>query len=294
MRIQVAFMWLSVLACTSPPAPPPASASAYKPTSFTVKVTGSGRPVIFIPGLACDGSVWDGTVAHFRNTVQAHVVTLAGFGGSPPLPDKPLLPTARAELVEYIKQNHLDRPILVGHSLGGFLTFWVSETAPELVGAAVSVDGAPNLGSLLDPTATPEKIRANAEAFTGQMAAMPPDAFGLAIRQFLGHMMSKPEDVIRIGAIASKSEPKTTGDAMLFLFTTDLRPDLGKIQAPVLVIAADTNGQAPRQRAEADWHAQVDAIPKHQIVFIEHSKHFVMLDQPSAFYSALDQFIARK
>ena len=47
-------------------------------------------------------------------------------------------------------------------------------------------------------------------------------------------------------------------------------------------------------RSEAAWHAQVDAIPNHRIVFIEHSRHFVMLDQPDAFYGALDEFFAGK
>src|SRR5439155_18110270 len=99
---------------------------------------------IFIPGLTCDGHVWDATLAHLGGKVQAHVVSLAGFAGAAPI-TKPLLPTVRDELVEYIRTNHLDHPILVGHSLGGFITFWVAETAPDLVGGGVAVDGAPFL-----------------------------------------------------------------------------------------------------------------------------------------------------
>jgi pimeloyl-ACP methyl ester carboxylesterase len=81
---------------------------------------------------------------------------------------------------------------------------------------------------------------------------------------------------------------------MLFIFTTDLRPDLAKIQAPVLVVAADTNGDVPRGPLEASWRAQIDAIPRHEIVFVEHSKHFVMLDQPAAFQASLDRFLTGK
>jgi pimeloyl-ACP methyl ester carboxylesterase len=257
-------------------------------------VIGAGRPIIFIPGLACDGSVWDATIDHLAGKLQAHVITLAGFAGSAPLDGQPLLPTARTELVEYIQQNHLERPILVGHSLGGFLAYWIAETAPALIGAAVAVDGAPNLGTLIDPTATPEVIRARAEAFAGPMAAMPPEQFGAAIRGFLGRSVANPADAARLGAAASRSDPRTVSSAMLFMFTTDLRPDLAKIQAPVLVVAADTNGDVPRGPLEASWHAQVDAIPRHEIVFVEHSKHFVMLDQPAAFQGALDQFLAGK
>jgi RNA polymerase sigma factor (sigma-70 family) len=33
--------------------------------SFIVKITGQGRPIIFIPGLSCAGAVWDGSVVFF-------------------------------------------------------------------------------------------------------------------------------------------------------------------------------------------------------------------------------------
>ena len=50
---------------------------------FAVTVTGSGRPMVLIPGLACGGSVWDATVAHYKASYECHVVTLAGFAGQP-------------------------------------------------------------------------------------------------------------------------------------------------------------------------------------------------------------------
>ena len=77
-------------------------------------------------------------------------------------------------------------------------------------------------------------------------AALSPDAFAVRMSQFLGQMISKPEDKQRIGAAAGKSDPKTAADAIAFVFTTDLRPDLGKIKAPVVLIVADMKGQMPR------------------------------------------------
>ena len=61
-----------------------------------------------------------------------------------------------------------------------------------------------------------------------------------------------------------------------------------------MAASADTNGAVPREPLEASWRAQVDGIPRHEIVFIEHSKHFVMLYQLSAFQQALDHFLAGK
>ena len=58
----------------------PATAGEYP---FAVKVTGTGQPMILIPGLACSGEVWDSTVAHFKDRCECHVLTLAGFAGQP-------------------------------------------------------------------------------------------------------------------------------------------------------------------------------------------------------------------
>lgn len=47
----------------------------FQPTSFGVAVSGHGRPIIFLPGIGCPGSVWDDTVAHFGGSIEAHVVS---------------------------------------------------------------------------------------------------------------------------------------------------------------------------------------------------------------------------
>ncbi|TMQ06635.1 MAG: alpha/beta hydrolase [Deltaproteobacteria bacterium] len=271
LRAALAVLALSACASARPPASAPPPAPAFHAASFTVKVTGTGRPVIFIPGLACDGGIWDGTLAHLGGKVQAHVVSLAGFAGSPPI-GKP--------------------PIIVGHSLGAFLAYWIAETAPDLIGGAVPVDGAPFFPALFDPTATPEKVRPDVEQMAASFAVLPPDAFATRMSRFLGQMISKPEDQQRVGAVAGKSDPKTAGDAIAFVFTTDLRPDLGKIKAPVVLIVSDMKGQMPRDALVSTWNGLIAAIPRHELVVIDDSKHFVMLDQPEAFYAALDKSLS--
>ena len=266
-------------------------AAAFTPTSFTVEVSGTGRPVIFIPGLACDGHVWDATVAHLGGKVKAHVLTLAGFAGKAPI-DKPLLPTVRDELIEYIRANHLEKPILIGHSLGGFMTYWVAESAPDLVAAGIAVDGAPFFASLMNPNATAESSAAMAKAMHDQMATSP-DKFRAGVAAFMNGAIREPAKHQDLIDISAKSDPMATADAMAFLMQTDLRADLPKIKAPILAIVADADGQMPRPTIEATWHAQVDTIPMHDLIVIEHSKHFVMVDQPEAFYAAVDAFLAK-
>jgi pimeloyl-ACP methyl ester carboxylesterase len=85
-----------------------------------------GRPVILIPGLECGPWVWQRTIAGLEKDHVVYAVTLAGFDGVPaPAPDAKagtLLDRADASLLELIQQKHIDKPVLVGHSIGGTLS----------------------------------------------------------------------------------------------------------------------------------------------------------------------------
>src|SRR5439155_16761665 len=121
------FAWAAVLALVGIPnaiRADEAQRIAKPAAPFAVKVTGKGKPIIFIPGLACSGEVWDSAVEHYKDHNECHVLTLAGFAGQPALKDKSAyLETIRKAIVAYIKEKKLDKPVVVGHSLGGYLVF---------------------------------------------------------------------------------------------------------------------------------------------------------------------------
>jgi pimeloyl-ACP methyl ester carboxylesterase len=264
-------------------APKPA---AFTPTAFSVQVTGQGRPVIFIPGLASPGSVWDGTLAHLGGKVQAHVLTLAGFAGQPPIA-APFLQQVHDQIVQYIDANHLDHPIIVGHSLGGMMSLWLAETDPA-IGGVIDVDGMPFLAAAINPAATEESAMQIGAGMRQQMLAASHEAFVANLHQFASSQVSDPQKLAIIEAAGDKSDQTTVANAFAELLGKDLRPDLGKITVPVLVVAAgDSHGQ-PREAIEAVWHAQIDAIPHHDLHVVDGAKHFVMLDKPDEFYALVD------
>jgi len=281
-----------LLACAksaAPPAEPPPP--PFTPTAFSVKVTGAGRPIIFIPGLAGHGEVWDGTVAHLGGKAQAHVLTLAGFAGEKPIPP-PFLSTVRDQIAAYIQANRLARPIVVGHSLGGAMSYWLAETIPEL-GGVIVVDGLPFFPAARNAGMTAAKAEPAAKQARDGLAALTGPQLTEAMRSFFAQMVTNEADLQKVVTRAGQSDPRTVGQAFYELFTTDLRPDLPKIKVPVLIIAAGA-GPVPRDQLEAAWHAQVDAIPNQRLVFVEGAKHFVMLDQPEKFYALVDELLAKR
>ena len=261
-------------------------------TAFTAEVTGKGPPMILIPGLASSGEVWQGTVAHFCGRRECHVLTLAGFAGVPPL-DTPLLPAAEKQIVDYIDAKRLDHPVIVGHSLGGFLALRIAADHPDKVGRIVIVDSLPALGATQIPDITAEQLKGVAGRMRDAMQARDADAFAASQRQSIAGMVTAPADAERIAAWGRKSDRATVIDAMCELMATDLRGDLGRIRTPVLVLGswAAYKAYAPRSAIEATFAAQYRNLPGATIELSDNGRHFLMYDDPQWMYDRMDKFL---
>ena len=298
MRYVVLVLALALAACSGGHSAPkaPAAAAAYQPTAFSVKVSGSGRPVLFIPGFPCSGNVWDATVAHLGGKVQAHVLTLAGFAGEPAPADlTQVLPVVHAQIVEYIRANKLAKPIVIGHSMGGFLALWLASTKSADLGGVIDVDGLPFFAAIIDPKATEATAAPAAKAQGDELAAMTQAQFAAHMQTFLGRGITDAAVAARVVADAGTSDPKLAAVAFREMLGKDLRPGLANITTKVTVIAASDQGpDVSRAGLEAAWHAQIDAIPGVELKFVDGAKHFVMLDQPAAFFALLDAALASR
>lgn len=261
--------------------------------SFKVIRTGHGRPMILIPGLLSSGDVWSSTVEHFKDRYECHVLTLAGFAGQPPVP-APFLQTVRDDVLRYIAEKKLDHPVIVGHSLGGFLAWWIAATAPDKVGPVVAVDGVPYLAALMNPAATVDSSRPMADQMRQMYGKLSPEQLAAQSRMSLAAMITDPKNVETAAAWSASSDPATAGTAMAEMMTTDLRETVAAIRTPALLIgAADfAKDEAVRKQVAAAYEAQVAKVPDHQVVLAEHARHFIMLDDPAFLFAAMDRFLA--
>ena len=258
--------------------------------AFTVTVSGKGQPIIFIPGYSCSGEVWKETVQHLNTRYQCHVLTLAGFAGVPAI-DGPILKTVRDEIINYVTQNKLQKPILIGHSLGSFMSLWVSSTAPHLFGKLICVDGMPFLSALGNPAANADSLkkdpRYNAEAAVKNFESLPDSGF---IDRTAKSMTWQVADTARARQIATwqyQSNRRTLGLALIELATTDLRKDIAKIKTPVLVLGSI---YVTKEKSYELIGEQFKQLPT-AVIHVADSKHFIMYDQPQWFYDEIDSFL---
>ena len=202
-------------------------------------------------------------------------MSLSGFAGRPAIAG-PLTATARDELARYIKDRKLDHPVVIGHSMGGFLALWLAASEPDLVGPTIVVDALPALGEGSDPA----QIKQVAESWKTASDA----DFNGAVHDFFGTMSFNAGKLNALMAEVARSDKRAFADAFVELFTTDLRPDLPQIRAPVLIVVAES---APLDSVRQ----QTVSIAVHDVVMMPNTRHFVFFDDPAGFFELVDGFL---
>lgn len=263
-------------------------------SAFEVKITGKGNPILLIPGYSCSGEVWNETVNHLKNKYELHVLTLAGFAGAKPIEDEEILKTVRNQIIQYVKDKKLNKPMLIGHSLGAFMTLWLQSTEPDLFGKGICVDGLPFLSAIGKPETTAESLKTNPqfnkEMVINNFKALPNEGY---ITNMTKAMLYQVNDSIHAKTIAEwsyKSDRKTLGSTIVEMSTTDLRKDIANIKSPILVMASLFG---TKEASEKIYNEQY-ALLTNKTIKVADSKHFIMYDQPQWFYNEIDAFLKTK
>lgn len=292
---------VAVAAPAAVTAPATSREGTTSPRSFSVEVIGQGQPVILIPGLMSAPSVWQSTVDALKADHQLHLIHIAGFAGKAPFTSKnqqtekgSLLQNVQQELLAYIDAKQLQQPVLIGHSLGGFLAFALASKAPEKVGPIVSVDGLPYLAPVFtrDPATVPAQMQTQATQISMQYGGMTQAQLSQAAAQGLFIQATSPTAQQQVLAMAGQSDPASVGQVMAELMVTDLRPQLGKVKQPVLLLGA--SGALPPQAqagVKALYQQQLEKLPAAQLDINPQARHFIMLDDPAWLNQKIRSFL---
>ena len=240
-------------------------------------------PVVFLHGIGGAARTFRAQLDHFGVNYRAVAWDMPGYGGSTPLP----LVTVDALAVVlggFIDELGLDRPVLVGHSLGGMLVQRLLAKAPHKARAVVLAQTSAAFGSRdpawqaeflsarLGPLDAGHRMAALAETMVADMVGPGADPAGVALaRDCLAHT---PDSTYR--------------DSVLALRDFDCRDALGQIAVPALVLAGTLDTSAPTSGMER----MAARIPGAQYVALEGAGHLAHLEQPRAFNAALDQFLS--
>lgn len=237
---------------------------------------GSGRPVVLVHGVPASAELW----RHVMPLVQGRTLAweMAGYGAS--IPDGAGLDlglTAQAErLLTWLDTMDLDRPVLVGHDLGGGVTQIAATRSPErfsglMLTNAVCYDSWPVASAKAMARLAPLTRRlpdaAMRRSFT-QLMGRGHDTDAMARESFGVHW----PHYATYGAARSLLAQLTSLDARDTLAIADRLPDLD-LPARVVWGAADPFQKlAFGERLAADLGTDVRPIPG--------GRHFTPEDHP--------------
>jgi len=285
------------------PLPKPAFTKMYG--SLQVQRYGSGAPaLILVPGLSCGAWTYRDTIARESKSHAVYAVTLAGFDGLAAGKDDSL-DAVDASLGMLIASEKLERPVLIGHSLGGTVVLrYGVEHAASLAGV-VSVDGTPVFPSLAN--ATPDIRRDAAKQFYTAVMKAVPATYDAQQTETIDSYVTDQTLAARVAALSLRSDRHAVASYGRDLYAADLRPQLPQLTVPTILIvpvpAPPIPAYYPPQMATMSdvdrrtnvvgfYQTLVVGAPQLTIMPVDNSRHFVMLDQPAVFAQLLDTFLA--
>ena len=259
---------------------------------ISIVTQGKGTAVVLIPGLSTPRAVWDGVIPELARNHRVISVQINGFAGDDPGANlKPgIIDGAIEELHTYLTANKLGPVKIVGHSLGGLTALQLAKSHPEDASALMIVDALPYVGDIFVPGATVAQIEPRAKMIRDQMIASYGKSDSEGAARTAATMAINTEAQAKVAAWITKADPRVSGEALYEDMTMDLRPDVASIATPITLIAPYSKAM-PKERSEPFYRAEYAKVPNLTLVSVGESGHFVMLDQPRAFASALADFV---
>lgn len=89
--------------------------------------------VVFLHGY-CEGNwIWRDLLSLLPDSSNCHAINLPGTGDNPSLPEQVTLEAVAGEVWRMLDEKNITRPVLIGHSLGGYIALTMTEARPNSV-----------------------------------------------------------------------------------------------------------------------------------------------------------------
>lgn len=252
---------------------------------FEVIKTGKGKQaILFIPGFASSGEVWNETKAAFEKDFTCYTLTMAGFAGAKPHPS-PSFENWKAGIATYIKTNKIEKPIVIGHSMGGGLALALAADYPDLIGKIVVVDALPCLAALSN-VSFKSKENNDCSPMVAQMTAMNETQFYEMQKQAMPRLLQDASKLEMVIDWSVKSDRKTFAQMYCDFFNTDLRERISTVKCPSLILL-ESNFINLKPAIEEQYKNLKTA----NFQYANKGMHFIMYDDKDWYLVQLNNFI---
>jgi 3-oxoadipate enol-lactonase len=244
---------------------------------------GKGTPILFIHGYPLSKAMWDPQVKGLSSNFRVITLDLRGHGES----EAPLWLYTVEMFADDIRAllDHLsiDQVVLVGFSMGGYITFAFYRKNRNRVKALILADTRPQADSLEGKQGRFKTAQTAHKQGAGAIAdAMLPK---LLTSQ---SVQSRPDVVQHVRKIMTDTPVAgIAGDLMAMAERPDSVPLLSEITCPTLILVGEQDGLTP----PADAKLMAEKIKKSQLEMIPAAAHLSNLEQPDHFNKVVRKFL---
>lgn len=252
---------------------------------FEVLKTGKGKQsIIFIPGFASSGDVWNETKVNFEKDFTCYTLTMAGFAGAKPQPNA-TFKNWENEIANYIKANKIEKPIVIGHSMGGGMALAIAADYPELISKIVVVDALPCLNALMDPSFK-SKENNDCTSMVNQMTTMSDTQFYDMQKKTMPRLLDDASKLDMVVGWSVKSDRKTFAEMYCDFSNTDLRDKISTIKCPSLILL-----ESYFVNLKPAIESQYKNLKTANFQYANKGLHFIMYDDAAWYLTQLNNFI---
>jgi pimeloyl-ACP methyl ester carboxylesterase len=245
---------------------------------------GEGAPLVLLHAFPLTRQMW--RLQYDGLTTQLRMVTpdLPGFGESPLSKEPPGVGVMAQGVLDLLDRLGLDRVVLGGQSMGGYVAMEILRRRPGVVRGLVladtkaSADAAPRaedrlrMAELLEQSGNPRVL----------VHDVLPSLVGETTRE------EHPETLAWLREIVEATDPRAAAWAQRAMAS---RPDsfdtLRRVRVPTLVLVGEEDGLTP----PADAEAMADAVPGARLAVLEGVGHLSAAEAPDEFNGRVGEFV---
>ena len=245
---------------------------------------GAGDPLVLLHAFPLNGRMFEPQMRAFSEDRRVVAPDYPGFGRSPRTPAQPDVRYYAEGVRGLLDRLHLERVILGGVSMGGYIAFECMRLFPERVSALVLAN--------TRPEPDPEEMREIRNDMALSVAREGVEVLvELQMERLLAPDSLQDEELVEdVRTMILENSPDGAVAALGVLRERpDSRPLLGEINVPTLVIGGEEDGiSSPEVMGE-----MAARIPGARHLTIPNTGHLSNLEAPEKFNAALSDFLKR-
>ena len=251
-----------------------------------VEQAGTGRALVLLHAFPLSGAMWVQQQEALADGWRVLAPDLRGFGRSSQGSDEPSLDHMADDVAAMLDRLRLDRVVLGGLSMGGYVTMALLRRHPHRVRAVVLAD----TKATADPPPAREKRQRIAARLDEERT--PAALIEEVLPTLCGPTTAQQRPAVgeQVAGMVRNADPAAAAWAQRAMAA---RPDstatLGSVDVPSLVV----RGQEDELSTPADADLMVDAVPDARLVVLAGSGHLTALEVPNDFTNALRAFLSQ-